>query len=142
MVKKASIRKRWKRVEKRHAELFGCRHLRDLVPAMYGRLGPYHGRQYPDWLDDMISGESKSGDDLIPQWMHAAVNQAIEGERNFSLDGDGQQRIPIVVLHQNKESFNHDIVLIRSDVFREFIMPAMFALWKVMGMSWDADKKT
>jgi hypothetical protein len=109
---------------------------------MYGRLGPFHGTAFPDWLDDMISGESKSGDDLIPMWMRDAVNQAIEGERNFSTHGDGRQRIPITVLHQNKDSYDNDIVMIRSDVFREFILPAMFALWKVMGMSWDADKKT
>lgn len=136
-----SGKNQWKIVEKRHAELYGAVRMKTTFPAMF-RLGGMHGRNYPDWLDEYVAGESKSGDRAIPNWLREAVDQGIINELQFSQDGDGHQRIPITVLHQNKDSYNNDIVCIRANVFREFILPAIHALGKVMQMTWDAERRT
>lgn len=136
-----SGKNQWKLVEKRHAELFGADRVKTTFPAMF-RMGGLHGKNYPDWLDEFIAGESKSQDKPIPGWLREAVDQAIDNERSFSMDGDGRQRVPIAVIHRNKDSYNDDIVCIRADVFREFILPAIHALGKVIQMSWDAERRT
>jgi len=128
--------KQWKKVEKRHAELFGTIHTKTAFPAAF-RLGAMHGRNYPDWIDDYIAGESKSGINLIPNWIRDAIDQAMRNEEAWSMDSDGQQRIPIVVLHTNKDLYDEDIVMIRSDIFREVILPALYARGKAVEMSWD-----
>lgn len=137
--KKSSARRQWKKVENRHAELHGGFRTTKAFPAL--RLGPYHGTNYPDWISDIVAGESKSGVDLIPEWIRNIVNQAIENEASFR-SIDGKKRIPITILHQNKDNYNDDIVLIRDDVFREFVLPAIYALGQMMDMSWDPSKKT
>lgn len=133
--------KQWKRVEKRHAELFGSTRVKTGFPALT-RLGSQHGENFPDWVDDFIAGESKSGIDLIPRWLWESADQAVKNERGFSLHGDGNQRIPIVVLHTNGWSYNDDLVIVRSDVFRAVVLPAIHALQKVLTMSWDTESLT
>ncbi len=133
--------KQWKKVEKRHAELYGLSHFKTAFPAMFS-LGVSHGKNYPDSVDDISALESKSGNDLVPNWLREAVEQAIINEWQFSIDGDGKQRIPYTVLHQNYSLYDDDIVCIRADVFREFFLPAIHALGKVLQMSWDAEKGT
>jgi hypothetical protein len=139
--KKSSARRQWQKVEDRHAELHGAEKTKKVFPAMV-KMGNTHGRNYPDWFDDFSAGESKSGIDLIPRWLWEAVDQAIENERSFSMDGDGKQRIPYVVLHSNGWKDDDDLVVMRDDVFRTFVLPAIFALGKVMSMSWNQSKAT
>lgn len=123
--------KQWKRVEKRHAELFGADHLKTTYPAAF-RIGGMHGKNYPDWVDEFLAGESKSGNNLIPQWLRDSVDQALINEKMWSMDGDGKQRIPVTVLHANGDNYNEDIVLIRSDIFREVILPMIHAMGKIV----------
>lgn len=136
---KKSMRAQWKRVEKRHAELHGAMHTKTAFPAMF-RLGSQHGKNYPDFVDEFSAGESKSGYDLFPLWLINAVDESITNERAFSMDGDGKQRIPYVVLHNNGWKYDDDLVIMRDDIFREFVLPAIFALGKVVSMSWDPNR--
>ena len=136
---KKSMRNQWKRVERRHAELHGATHTKTAFPAMI-KLGNTHGRNYPDSFDEFSAIESKSGYDWLPKWLIDAVEEAMINEKAFSMDGDGKQRIPYVVLHNNGGKYDNDLVVIRDDVFREFILPAVFALGKVLSMSWDPDR--
>lgn len=126
--------KQWKKVENKHAKLFGAAKTDKTFPAL--RVGPYHGTNYPDWFDDFLAGESKSGKKLIPDWLRKAVDQAIENELAFR-SATNQVRVPITVLHQNKDLYDLDIVCIRSDVFREVFVPALHAMGKIWNMSWD-----
>ena len=135
------MRKQWKRVEQRHAELHGAQHTKKTLPAMV-KLGNTHGRNYPDSFDEFSAIESKSGYDWLPMWLLDAVEESIVNERAFSMDGDGKVRIPYVILHNNGDKYDDDLVVMRDDVFREFVLPAIFALGKVLGMSWDAKRAT
>jgi len=124
--------KQWKKVEIKHAKLFGASKTNKVFPAL--RVGPYHGTNYPDWFDEFLAGESKSMK-KIPDWLKEAVDQAIENEQAFRAETN-QIRIPITVLHQTKDLYDLDIVCIRSDVFREVFVPALHAMGKIWNMSW------
>jgi hypothetical protein len=130
--------KQWKRVEKRHAGLYGAIVTRTGFPALT-RIGSMHGIDFPDWIDDWIAGESKSGDDLIPQYLRDWTNQAIANEKTLRAYESGQ-RIPFVVMHANGDNYNDDLVIVRSDIFRAIVLPAIHALQKVLVMDWDTER--
>jgi len=122
--------KSWKRTERMHAERHGA--------FKTARLGPYHGTNYPDWISDLLAGESKHSES-VPQWIKDAVQQSIDNERKF-FSVDGKYRLPVVVLHSSGDLFDEDIVLIRDSFFRGVVMSALAAFLEVQRLSWKENQ--
>jgi hypothetical protein len=94
--------KRWKRTERRIAELLG------------GRRMPISGRQRgdtPDVLHDRLSIEVKSRRRL-PGWLEEAMKQAEAAAKNGQL--------PVAVLHQDSRRYRDCLVVLRLKDFAKY----------------------
>lgn len=93
----------WKAAERRISQLLGGK-----------RLGPT-GTPQPDVVSDFLVAEVKHKK-RMPQWLWDAVEQARE-QRDV-------QRMPIVVLHQYGQRYDHSLVVARLDDFVHYVKGA------------------
>jgi hypothetical protein len=124
--------KAWKRTERIHAKRHNA--------WLSKRLGPFHGSNYPDSVSDFLAIESKHTQ-KIPDWLWEAMCQAIENEERWRSVDQGYPKIPVVILHESGQLFDHDLVVIRDDIFREVVMTAIAALGETMRIAWGKDVK-
>lgn len=90
----------WKNCERKIADLLGGK-----------RVGPT-GTPQPDVVSKFLVAEVKHRASL-PRWLFDAVAQARE-QRDI-------QRMPIVVLHQKGQRYDHSLVVVRLDDFVQHV---------------------
>lgn len=110
--------KSWKKVEGAHSKLLGCN----------GRVGPT-GLDLPDSFSHCLAVESKSKG-TVPDWLLEAMQQSEDNAERLALkQGEGlpHQRLPIVVVHQDGDTYLHDLVIVRMDEFLTRLLPILQA---------------
>lgn len=93
----------WKAAERKIAQLLGGK-----------RVGPT-GTPQPDVVSDFLVAEVKHRASM-PQWLFDSVDQARE-QRDI-------QRMPVVVLHQKGQRYDHSLMVVRLDDFCHYVKGA------------------
>lgn len=110
--------KSWKHVERKHSQLLRCS----------GRTGPT-GRDLPDSYSNHLAVESKCTA-RPPRLVQEALDQAIENtarlaEMEAAKGLTPPQRLPVVVIHEDRTAHDYDLVVLRLDDFLQRVLPAL-----------------